>query len=92
MLSSSSPAIECRVTYRCTSTTCYRAETAPESPEAGTEAVIFSGIDDSNVFTYSPNSEEPTYVGITLHIPNPSGPADLTVSDGASLRNATLHH
>ena len=32
----------------------------------------------------------PTYVGITLAVPNPSGPGSLTVSDGASLRSATL--
>ncbi len=89
-LSSASPAIQCKVTYRCTTTSCSRAEAPPESAEAGTMTTIFSGIDDSSVFSYSPSAEEPTYVGVTLHLPNPSGPADLTISDGASLRNATL--
>jgi hypothetical protein len=57
---------------------------------------IFSENADSNVFWYSPDPETspeagpPTYVGITLHIANPSGPSDLTISDGASLRNAIL--
>jgi prepilin-type N-terminal cleavage/methylation domain-containing protein len=88
--SSTTPAIECQVTYKCTTTYCTRGEGAPGSSTPVSEQKIFSGIDDSNVFTYSPSAAEPTYIGITLHIPNPSGPADITVSDGASLRNATL--
>ncbi len=88
--SSTAPSIECQVTYTCTTTSCSRVE-APPGAGGGAETTIFSGIDDSNVFTYSPpDSEDPTFIGITLHIPNPSGPADLTISDGASLRNATL--
>ncbi|MEX2449068.1 MAG: hypothetical protein WD404_10060 [Solirubrobacterales bacterium] len=86
----SEPSIECQVTYACTTTSCSRTETEPGVFEGGTATTIFSGIDDSNVFSYSPSAAEPTYVGVTLHIPNPSGPADLTVSDGASLRNAIL--
>jgi Tfp pilus assembly protein PilW len=91
-LPSGSPAIECQVTYSCTTTSCTRVEADPGSEEAGSEATIFTGIDDSSVFSYSPNEEAPTYVEATLHIPNPSGPADLTISDGASLRNATLEN
>lgn len=90
--SSGAAAIQCQVTYSCTTTACSRTETDPGVFEGGTATTIFSGIDDSSVFTYSPDEEEPTYVAITLHIPNPSGPADLTVSDGASLRNATLEY
>lgn len=88
--SSSSPAIECQVTYTCTTTACSRTETSPGVFEGGTATTIFSGIDDAGVFAYAPSAEDPTFVEITLHLPNPSGPADLTVSDGASLRNATL--
>lgn len=91
-LASTSPAIQCKVTYRCTATSCSRGEAAPESAGTGTMTTVFSGIDDPNVFTYSPDSKEPTFVEVTLHIPNPSGSADLTVSDGASLRNATLQN
>ncbi len=86
--STTAPSIECQVTYTCTTTSCSRLEAAPGA-EDGTETTIFTGIDDANVFTYSPETD-PTFIGITLHIPNPSGPADLTISDGASLRNATL--
>jgi prepilin-type N-terminal cleavage/methylation domain-containing protein len=103
MPASSSPAIKCEVTYACTATSCSRTETAPEVFSGGTATKIFSGIDSSNVFCYVPSTNaDPlscgpapadlhtvTYVGITLHIPNSSGPG-LTVSDGASLRNAVL--
>jgi prepilin-type N-terminal cleavage/methylation domain-containing protein len=88
--STTTPAIECQVTYKCTTTYCTRGEGAPGSSTPVSEQKIFSGIDDSNVFSYSPSAAEPKYIGITLHIQNPSGPADITVSDGASLRNATL--
>jgi hypothetical protein len=89
-LPSGTPAIKCQVTYTCTTTVCSRAESAPET-ETGTPRQVFSGIDSSQVFSYAPpNSPKPTYVKITLRLPNPSGTGALTVSDGASLRNATL--
>lgn len=85
----SAPAIECQVTYTCTTTKCSRIEAAP-GVYSGTETTIFEGIGNSNVFSYSPSAEDATFIGVTLHIPNPSGGGGLTVSDGASLRNATL--
>jgi Tfp pilus assembly protein PilW len=88
-LESGASAIVCQVTYTCTTEACSRIEAEP-GVETGAETTILSGIDDSQVFSYSPSSEEPTYVAVTLHIPNPSGPSDLTITDGASLRNATL--
>ncbi|HWO16310.1 MAG TPA: hypothetical protein VNM89_06310 [Solirubrobacterales bacterium] len=103
-LASGSPAIKCEVTYTCTTTSCSRLE-ANEGVYTGTPTIVFTGIDSSNVFCYVPSTNAdpltcgpaapgtpPTYVGITLRIPNPSGPAALTVSDGASLRNATLSY
>jgi type II secretory pathway pseudopilin PulG len=89
-LSSGSPSIKCEVTYTCSSTSCTRNETPPEILTGGTPRTIFSGIDDANVFSYSPSAVAPTYIGIRLHIPNPGGQSALTVSDGASLRNAIL--
>jgi len=90
-----SSSIRCEVTYSCTSTTCTRTETAPEVLTGGTPRTIFSGINDANVFSYSPPGltlppGPLTYIGIELHFPNPDGPEALTVSDGASMRNATL--
>jgi len=90
--SSSTPAIECQVIYRCTTTYCTRGEAEPGSSEPVSERRIFGGIGDSEVFSYSPSASAATYIEVTLHIPNPSGPADITVSDGASLRNATLEY
>ena len=88
-LASNKPAILCQVTYGCSTTACTRIEAAP-GVKTGTAKPIFEGIDDSNAFTYRPSTASPTFVGITLHLPNPSGPSDLTVSDGASLRNGIL--
>jgi type II secretory pathway pseudopilin PulG len=90
LLASTSPSIKCEVTYTCTTTSCSRAETALGVLTGGTFRTIFKGIDSSNVFNYSPSAAAATYVGVTLRIPNPSGGSALTVSDGASLRNATL--
>jgi len=99
---SSSPAIKCEVTYECTTTSCSRRETNDGVLIGGTPTTIFSGINSSSVFCYVPSTNpDPmvcgsasatpsTYIGVTLRIPNPSGPSSLSVSDGASLRNATL--
>jgi len=91
VLPSNEPAILCQVTYGCSATACTRIEAAP-GVETGTAKPAFEGIDDSNVFSYEPDNEDPTYIGVTLHLPNPSGPADLTISDGAALRNGTLEN
>lgn len=90
-LPSTSPSILCEVTYTCTTTSCSRIEAA-RGVYTGTATPIFQGINSDNVFSYSysPGSVAPTYIKVTLRMPNPSGPAALTVSDGASLRNATL--
>jgi hypothetical protein len=90
MPAATTPAIECQVTYACTTTACTRAEAKPGEIEGGTATSVFTGIDDANVFSYLPSAENPRHVEISLHIPNPSGGSGLTVSDGASLRNATL--
>jgi prepilin-type N-terminal cleavage/methylation domain-containing protein len=89
-LPSSSPSIKCEVTYTCATTYCTRTEAAP-GVYTGTAARIFEGIDSSDVFSYVPE-EDPTFIKVTLHMPNPDGAAGggTTVSDGASLRNATL--
>src|SRR5262249_30869099 len=87
-LASTQPAIECQVTYRCTTTKCTRTEAAP-GVYTGTAKTIFEGIDSSNVFRYSPSASAATFIKVTLQMPSEKGPP-LTVSDGASMRNATL--
>lgn len=94
LLPATSESIKCEVTYTCTTTKCSRIEAAPKVT-TGTARTIFEDIDSSEVFSYVPEPENPenappTFVKITLHMPNPAGDAPLTVTDGASLRNATL--
>lgn len=89
MSASSVSATKCEVTYTCSSSSCTRIEAAP-GIYTGTATTIFSGINNaSSVFNWSP-STSPTYIGVTLKIPDPEGSGALTASDGASLRNATL--
>lgn len=102
-VSSTTPAIKCQVTYQCTTTSCTRLEAA-EGVYVGTPKTLFTGINSSNVFCYVPSTEsdplncgsavsaaETTYVGVRIRLPSPDGTGtSLTVSDGASLRNATL--
>lgn len=89
MAASGVSATKCEVTYTCSGSSCTRTEAAP-NVYTGTATTIFSGINNaSSVFTWSP-STSPTYVGVTLKVPDPEGSGALTVSDGASLRNATL--
>jgi type II secretory pathway pseudopilin PulG len=96
-------AIQCQVLYSCTTTGCTRTEREVGKTSGGALSTIVTGIDSSEVFCFVPSSNadptecgtakpgtSPTYVGVTLRVPNPSGGGSLTVSDGASLRGATL--
>lgn len=89
MLASNVSATKCRITYECSTTACFRKESEAQV-NAGTPQQIFTGINSSQVFSYAPNETAPTYVKITLRIPNSTGKGSLTITDGASLRNATL--
>jgi Tfp pilus assembly protein PilW len=100
---SSTPAIQCQIVYSCTTSACTSVEREVGATTGGTPTTIVTGIDSSEVFCFVPSANTdptecgaaksgttPTYIGVTLHVPNPSGPGSLTVSDGASLRSATL--
>jgi prepilin-type N-terminal cleavage/methylation domain-containing protein len=100
--SATTPSIKCEVTYQCSTTACTRTEAA-DGVYTGTARTLFTGINSSSVFCYVPSTEpDPltcgtakaasgvTFVRIRLQVPDPSGSGSLTVSDGASLRNATL--
>jgi hypothetical protein len=89
VLASGSPSIKCQITYSCTASTCSRIEASP-GIFTGTSQVLISGLNSEQIFTYSPTASAAKYVKITLRMPNPSGNGALTVSAGASLRNATL--
>jgi prepilin-type N-terminal cleavage/methylation domain-containing protein len=86
---SATPSIRCEVTYTCAGSSCTRIEAAP-GIYTGTPTTVFTGLNNSSsVFTYSPTTS-PTYVRVTITIPSTGSAAATTVSDGASLRNATL--
>jgi type II secretory pathway pseudopilin PulG len=87
-LPATSNAKVCEVTYKCAPPACWRTETDPGG--SGTATKIFSGIDNANVFSYTPTEGPARYIEVTLRFPNPSGTGNLTISDGASLRNANL--
>ncbi|MFL5899008.1 MAG: PilW family protein [Solirubrobacterales bacterium] len=91
VLASGLPAIKCQITYSCTTTSCSRIE-ANVGTFTGVSQPLISGISSDQVFTYAPAASSAKYVKITLRIPNPSGQGALTVSAGASLRNATLNY
>lgn len=93
LLSEGQASVPCKITYSCTTTSCSRTEAAPgSSAGSGTTQQLFSGINSNQVFSFQPegNPTEATYVKVTFRIPDPEGTGSLTVSDGASLRNATL--
>lgn len=89
-LAASAKAIPCQVTYRCLASTCSRTEAVP-GVFTGSARTIFKGFSNTNVFSYTPKASEAKFVEVTLTFPNPSGRGgDLTITDGASLRNANL--
>jgi Tfp pilus assembly protein PilW len=97
------PAITCQILYACTTTACTRTERAVGATSGGVTTTIVTGINSSAVFCFVPSANAdptecgpakaettPTYIGVTLRVPNPTGSGMLTVSDGASLGGATL--
>jgi len=93
VLPEGTPSIPCKITYSCTTTACSRTESPPASAAgAGTTQILYSGINSNQVFTYQPAGDptKATYVKVKLRVPDPKGSGSLTISDGASLRNATL--
>jgi Tfp pilus assembly protein PilW len=86
-LAATSPSIKCQVRYTCESGACKRTETQPGVLAGGTPVTMVKGLSTATGFSY-PSS---TYVKVTLVIPSAgAGSNATTVSDGASLRNATL--
>jgi Tfp pilus assembly protein PilW len=87
LLAATSPSIKCQVRYTCEGGACKRTETNPGVLSGGTPVTMVKGLSSATGFSYP----SPTYVKVTLVIPSPGGGTDTTtVSDGASLRNATL--
>jgi Tfp pilus assembly protein PilV len=91
---------QCRVTYRCSGTSCTRTEATEGGTIVGVATVVLTGLESPSVFCFVPSTETdpsrcgpprtgagaPTYVGVNLRVPNPEGRGLLTISDGATLR------
>jgi len=101
--STSAASIQCQIVYSCTTTSCTRVEREVGSTSGGAPTTIVADIDSASVFCFVPSANAdptecgpakggtaPTYIGLTFSIPNPRGSGHLTISDGASLRGATL--
>jgi len=79
-------AIPCQVSYTC-STECTRTVANPDGTDPGTPRSVVAGLSSGSVFTYSPSSADPAYVGITLAFPADNEDDAITLSDGVALRN-----
>lgn len=80
-----STSIPCRVTYTCSGGNCTRTVAQPNGSAPGAAVQVASGLASNSVFSYLPNSTEPTYVGVSLAVTSDGQP--VTLSDGVALRN-----
>jgi len=81
-----SSSIVCRVTYSCSAGVCTRRVSQPDDSVSGPAVQVASGLASSSVFSYLPDEEEPTYVGVNLALG--TGGAPVTLGDGVALRNS----
>ncbi len=83
----SATAIQCLVTYSCSSSSCTRTERNPDGSGTPSFETVVTGISGPAVFGYSPSAADPAYVSASLVFPGEDGDEAVTVSDGVSLRN-----
>ena len=87
-LDPSTPAIQCQVTYTCTSGACARTEGDPGGAAGGgTTVTMVEGLSSDAIFTYLPNTDDPEYVEIRFEFPAEGNEDAITVEDGTDLRN-----
>ena len=84
---SATRAMQCRVTYACSSGICTRRLANPDGTSPTAPVRLVSGLSSNNVFSYSPSATTPTWVGVTLSFPAQTGHNAITLTDGAALRN-----
>jgi type II secretory pathway pseudopilin PulG len=84
----STTAIQCRVTYSCSSGACTRTEAKPDGSAPGPARQVVSGLTSNSVFTYTPpTATAPAYVSVALSLPPQGANQGITLSDGVALRN-----
>lgn len=86
---SSSTAVSCQVTYSCASGACTRTLRNPDGSGSAGSVLVVNGLGSNNVFTYTPSSTSPTYVGLSLALAAQAGQDTVTLDDGAALGNVT---
>lgn len=77
----------CRIAYSCTQGQCTRTESKPDGTGVGPSEVVVRGISSGSVFTYSPSSAAPSFVGVSLSFPAAAGDDSITLTDGVTMRN-----
>jgi prepilin-type N-terminal cleavage/methylation domain-containing protein len=80
-----STSIPCRVTYNCSGATCTRYVAQPNGSAPGPTETVASGLASTSVFTYSPSTTDPSYVGVSFAVNGSGHP--FTLRDGVTLRN-----
>lgn len=78
--------IACLVTYNCMADECTRTVEEPDESASGPAVRVVSGLSSTDVFSYSPSSSDPTYVGVELSLTTQEG-GPVVIADGAVLRN-----
>lgn len=78
-------AIPCKVTYACSGSSCTRRVAQPDGSAPGPAVQVVSGLSSPNVFSYTPSTGEPAFIGVTLSLEAEGDP--ITLGDGAALRN-----
>ena len=86
---SSSTAVSCQVTYSCASGVCTRTLRNPDGSGSASSVQVVDGLGSNNVFTYTPSSTSPTYIGVSLALAPTPGQDTVTLDDGAALGNVT---
>jgi prepilin-type N-terminal cleavage/methylation domain-containing protein len=83
--------IQCLVTYSCAAGTCSRTERNPDGSGTAAAQQMVTGLQSNSVFTYTPSTAAPEYVGVTLMFPATDDPGEtedaITLTDGVTLRN-----
>jgi hypothetical protein len=77
------------VSYQCQTGQCIRREAPVGQALPDTGQVVVDGVDNSDLFTFSPNTITPEFVAINFRLTIPGQTRTITVQDGVNLRNAT---
>lgn len=80
-----STSIPCRVTYACSAAQCTRVVAQPNGSAPGPAVTVAAGLSSTSVFSYSPSTTDPSYVGVSFAFAGSGQP--FTLRDGVTLRN-----